>query len=81
MQKRLEKKHDIVARRFIVWCAVHNLISLSFPVISRRTVMIILGILDDAGARQRHKRRLKRRVYRSKVKYKPFSGRDIGVCN
>ena len=29
--------------------------------------MMILGTLDDAGVRQRRQRRLKRRVYRSKV--------------
>ncbi len=30
--------------------------------------MILLSILDDEGTKQRRTRRLKRRVYRSKVK-------------
>ena len=35
----------------------------------RDTVMIMLGVMDPAGGAQRKRRRLKRRVYRSKVQF------------
>ncbi len=35
--------------------------------------MILLSILDDEGTKQRRTRRLKRRVYRSKVKKIQYS--------
>ena len=65
MWKCLRDKYNLIVVRFGIHFVI--IMPIPIPLIIRDTVMQVLRVLDPEGVRLRRSRRLKRRVYTSKV--------------